>query len=92
MTWWRIETFTTGAPTTTVSYFARREDFDAGDFLRVDDNATVVITDVKFTVRWDTAWREGVEFIDDYGERRRIVGVSEIGRRRYQQLLARAVG
>lgn len=81
---------TSGATEVTVEYWARREDFSAEDFIHATDRSVLVTKDVRFTVRPHAAWQEGSYFTDDLGVRRRVEGVSQLGRSRFIEVLGRS--
>ena len=77
---------------TTVSVWCARRDPTARDYVTAGDRGVITIMDSFFTVRAESGpWREGQTFTDDEGKRRRVQGVSQIGRA-YLELLARAIG
>ena len=68
------------------TYWAHRIDTPVDSDLLQDDEKSLVLTTSTFVVHFDDIWQEADYFNDDLGRRQRILGVSEIGRRKYQQL------
>ena len=65
-------------------------DFTAEDFIQATDRSLLITKDVRFTVRPDDVWQEGSYFTDDLGVRRRVEGVSQVGRSRFIEVLGRS--
>ena len=85
----------TPAPTeTAVKLWAARRDFSASDFLRSTDAGLINVENSRYLVRAES-WPDveaGDIFQDEDDHARTIQGVSETGRDRYLELLARRVG
>ena len=80
-------------PVTTVGVWAARRDFRPRDFLQRSPSGLVEIEDTRIYVRADSGpWDAGDRIVDDEGVTRTVRGVSDIGRGRYVELLARKVG
>ena len=76
-----------------VKVWHRRTDFTAADFVKTAEAGLVTVKDTKLLVRASTGpWTEGDAITDDEGRGRRIDGVSQVGRGRYIELLARRIG
>lgn len=78
----------------TETYWAERRDFPAADVLETREAGGLVgVTDARYIVRAEIApWSTGDTFTDEDGASRTVRGVSEVGRGRYVELLARRVG
>ena len=74
------------------SIWCQRRDFRPRDQLSIGDGAHFELSDTRFIVRADgPAWDVGDTFTFE-GESFTVRGVSEIGRRRWFELLARSIG
>ena len=83
------------APTseTEVTVWAARLDFRARDQLNIGDGSFFELSDRRFVVRAEgLGWAVGDKFRDDAGEIYTVRGVSEMGRGRFLELLARSAG
>ena len=82
------------ATETTIEYWARREDFPAGDFVTAgrEGIGPINVTDARYIVRPSESWTTDAEFTDEQGNRRTVEGVSQLGRGEYLELLARRIG
>ena len=78
--------------TETVEYWARREDFPAADFTSSTDTSRITVLDSRYVVRSSPVWKTTEFFTDEDGNRRRIDGISQLGRRKYLELFARRIG
>ena len=77
---------------TTIEYWARREDFPAGDFTSATDTSRITVLDSRYVVRSSPVWKTTEFFTDEDGNMRRIDGISQIGRNKYLELFARRIG
>lgn len=79
--------------TATVPVWASRRDFPARDLVQHTPAGLVTIADSRYIVRAGLdAWNVGDSFTDEAGARRTVRGISQIGRGRHLELLARRVG
>ena len=77
-----VYSVTTPEIDTVYTYWARRNDFAAGDFVSS-----------RYVVRRDPYWVEGVRFNDETGDTRTVQGVSEFRRNSdHLELLSRPIG
>ena len=84
---------TTPEVSVTHQFWARRNDFNARDFVQSGQAGLVTINDSVYVVRHNPIWAAGVSFTDEEGNGRTIQGVSQYsGRADYLELLARRVG
>ena len=80
-------------PSTEVTVWASRQDFRARDQLNIGDGSNFELSDRRFIVRAEglPAWDVGDKFTSE-GEAYTVRGVSQIGRSRFVELLARTTG
>ena len=70
--------------------WAGRRDLRVRETLQVDNLGTVDVANVVYRVRHESDWRGGSLFEDDGGQYR-VIGVAEVGRRHYLELLCEVV-
>ena len=75
-----VYSVTTPEIDTVYTYWARCNDFAAGDFVSSGNAGLVTVADSRYVVRRDPYWVEGVRFTDETGDTRTVQGVSEFRR------------
>lgn len=74
-----VYSVTTPEIDTFYTYWARRNDFAAGDFVSSGNAGLVTVADRRYVVRRDPYWVEGVRFTDETGDTRTVQGCRSSG-------------
>ena len=78
-------------PETDYEVWASRRDVSASEQLDHDNDVRLNVGLTRIVTRWRNDVDAGMYVTDDEGTRRRIIGVSQLGRMRHIQLLAERI-
>ena len=78
-------------PVTDVKVWARRRDVAAGEQLEIENTQRLNIQLTRLVIRHRADVEAGQDVTDDAGEKRRIIGLAELGRMRHIELLAERI-
>ena len=78
-------------PETDYRVWAQRRDLTATDQIDIDNSGFLIIQVTRLTIRYRADVQIGFTLTDDKNGKRTIIGMAEIGRRQYIELLAEAI-